>query len=106
MESHISKAGKRLSLCQQRTPPEGSDGSLDIKLERLLWRGGDHGLEGVREGVLLGEISDLSEPGVLDAMVEDIEAMLVENVAWTKEGHHVEEGELVLMDQCRCREGA
>ena len=39
-------------------------------------------------------------------MVEDIEAMLVENVAWTKEGHHVEEGELVLMDQCRCREGA
>ena len=39
-------------------------------------------------------------------MVEDIEAMLVEDVTWAKEGHHVEEGELVPMDQCRGREGA
>ena len=41
-----------------------------------------------------------------DAVVEGIQAMLEEDVGWTKEGHHVEEGELVLVDQCRGRERA
>ena len=39
-------------------------------------------------------------------MVEDMEAVLVEDVGWAKEGHHVEECVLVLMYQCRGRERA
>ena len=37
-------------------------------------------------------------------MVENKEAMSIEDVGWTKEGHHVEECELVFMNQCRGRE--
>ena len=106
MESHVPQAGQRFGLGNQRNPPEGDDGSLDIRLECLLcWRG-DHGLEGVWEGVLLAEIPDLGKPGVLDAVVEDMKAVLVEDVGWAKEGHHVEECVLVLMYQCRGRERA
>ena len=36
-------------------------------------------------------------------MVEGIETMLVEYVTCAKESHHMEDGELVLMDQCRSR---
>ena len=39
-------------------------------------------------------------------MVEDIQAMLMEDIIWAKKGHHVEEGELVLVNQCRGRERA
>ena len=39
-------------------------------------------------------------------MVEDIQAMLIEDIIWAKKGHHVEEGELVLMNQCRGGERA
>ena len=39
-------------------------------------------------------------------MVEDIKAMLVEDVGRAEEGHHVEERVLVLMYQCRGRKRA
>ena len=35
-----------------------------------------------------------------------MKAVLVEDVGWAKEGHHVEECVLVLMYQCRGRERA
>ena len=58
----------------------------------------------VRERVLLAEVSDLGEPGVLDAVVEDVHPMPVEDVFRSQEGHHVEEGELVPVNQGRRRE--
>ena len=60
----------------------------------------------VREGVLLAEVPDLGQPGVLDAVVEYIDPMLLVDVVWSQEGHHVKEGILVDMDQSRHREGA
>ena len=53
----------------------------------------------------MAEVMDLGEPRVLNAMVKDINPMLVEDVGWAKECYHVEEGILVLVDQGRGREG-
>ena len=39
-------------------------------------------------------------------MVEHIHGMLVEDVARSKHGHHVHQGELVLVEQSWCWEGA
>ena len=61
-------------------------------------------MDGVWEGVLLAEASDLGEPRIFETIVEDINPMLVEDVGWTEQSNHVEEGELVLVDQGRCRE--
>ena len=63
-------------------------------------------MEGIRETILLTEVSDLGKPGVLDAVVEDVEAMLVEDVGGAKECYHVEEGKLVFVDQSWGGEGA
>ena len=41
-------------------------------------------MDGIWERILLAEGSDLSEPGVLDAVVEDIQAMLEEDVGRTQ----------------------
>ena len=54
----------------------------------------------------MAEVKDLGKPRVLDAMVKDMHSMLVEYVGWAKERHHVEEGELVLVDQGGGGEGA
>ena len=56
--------------------------------------------------VLLAQVSDLGKPGVLHAMVKDVQPMLVEDVRGAEECNHVEEGELVFVDQCWGREGA
>ena len=37
--------------------------------------------------------------------MEDVNPMLIEDVGWAQYSNHVEEGELVLVDQGRCREG-
>ena len=60
----------------------------------------------VWEGVLVAEESDLGKPRIPDAMMENMYTVLVENIVWSKERHHVEEGELVLVDQGRGGEGA
>ena len=62
-------------------------------------------MHGVWKGVLLAEVPDLGEPRVFQAMVEDVNSMLVEDVRWAQHSNHVEEGELVLVDQGRCGEG-
>ena len=54
----------------------------------------------------MAEVTDLREPRVLNALVKDINPMLVEDVSWAKECYHVEEGILVLVDQSRGREGS
>ena len=63
-------------------------------------------MEGIWERVLLAEVSDLGKPGVLDAVVEDVQPMLVEDVGGAEECYHMEEGVLVLVDQSWGREGA
>ena len=65
--------------------------------------GGDHDLHGIRKRVLQAEDSHLNEPGVLDAVAEDIQAKLKEDGGWAQESHHVEKSILVLMYQCRGR---
>ena len=52
----------------------------------------------------MAEASDLGEPRIFETIVEGINPMLIENVGWTEQSNHVEEGELVLVDQGRCRE--
>ena len=54
----------------------------------------------------MAEVTNLGEPRVLNAVVEDINPMLVEDVGWAKECYHVEEGILVLVDQGSSREGS
>ena len=72
-------------------------------------------MEGIWERVLLAEVSELGKPGVLDAVVEDVQPMLVEDVGGAEECYHMEEGVLhwkltslilVLVDQSWGREGA
>ena len=67
---------------------------------------GDHDLERIWQRILLAEVTDLGEPRVLKAVVEDINPMLVEDVGWAQDCYHVEEGILVLVDQGREREGS
>ena len=45
----------------------------------------------------MAEIPDLGKPGVLDAVVEGIHPMLVEDVVWAQECNHMEEGELMFV---------
>ena len=54
----------------------------------------------------MAELSYLGKPGILDAVMENVNTVLVEDITRSQECHHVEEGELVLVDQCRGREGA
>ena len=63
-------------------------------------------MEGIWEGVLLAEVPHLGKPGVLDVVVENMYTMLVEDVVRAQDCNHMEEGELVLMEQSRGREGA
>ena len=46
------------------------------------------------------------EPGVGDRMVQHIDSMLVESVVRPKHGHHVQQSELVLVEQSWCWERA
>ena len=46
-------------------------------------------------GLLLAEVPDLGKP-----VTEDGHTELVKDDGWAKEYHHVEAGELVLVDQC------
>ena len=54
-------------------------------------------MKGIWETILLAEVSDLGNPGVLDVVVENINSMLEEDVARAQESYHMEEGELVLV---------
>ena len=54
----------------------------------------------------MAELSYLGKPGILDAVMENVNTVLVEDITRSQECHHVEEGELVLVDHCRGREGA
>ena len=67
----------------------------------MIW--GDHDLERIWQRILLAEVTDLGEPRVLKAVVEDINPMLVEDVGWAQDCYHVEEGILVFVDQGRSR---
>ena len=49
--------------------------------------GGDHDLHWIRKRVLQAEDSHLNEPGVLDAVAEDIQAKLKEDGGWAQESH-------------------
>ena len=55
---------------------------------------------------MVAEETDLGKPRISDAMMQNMYPVLVENIVWAKERHHVEEGELVLVDQGRGGEGA
>ena len=80
MQPQVAKAGQGLSLGDEGGSPEGDNGGLDSSFEGSFGGWGDHGLDWVREGVLLAEGPDLGEPGVLDAVVENIDAVLEKNV--------------------------
>ena len=54
----------------------------------------------------MAELSNLGKPRVLDAVMENINPVLVEDITRTQECNHVEKGELMLVDHCRGREGA
>ena len=54
----------------------------------------------------MAELPYLGKPRVLDAVMEDVNPVLVEDITRSLECNHVEEGELVLVDHCRGREGA
>ena len=54
----------------------------------------------------MAEVTQLGEPGVLNAVVKDINAMLVEDVSRAQDCNHAEEGKLVFVDQGRGREGS
>ena len=44
------------------------------------------------------------EPGVRDRVVQDINSMLVEGVVLSKQGHHMQQSELVLVEKSWGRE--
>ena len=65
----------------------------DCRLYSLLpqgFRGGRRGEgdHGVREGVEERDLPSLAEPRVLDAVVEDVEGVAMEDVSGPELGHH------------------
>ena len=97
--AEIAQAGEGGSLSSKVSMPETADGSLDLGLElHFGWRGYQD-LEWVREGVLVGGQAEAGEPRVGDRVVQHIHPMLIEGVVWSKQAHHVEQCELVLMEQ-------
>ena len=58
------------------------------------------------EGVLLGQVSHLCEPGMFQAMVEHVGAMLPKDVGGAKQCNHEEEAKLSHMEDGWCRECA
>ena len=54
-------------------------------------------MEEIWETILVAEVSDLSKPGVLDAVAKNMYPMLEEDVARAQECYHVEKGVLVLV---------
>ena len=81
-ELHVTQAWEGLRLGYQVNPPEGDDSRLYISFIGVLWR-----------------------RGVLDANVEDMYSMLVEDVGWAQECYHMEKGVLELLQQDWDREG-
>jgi hypothetical protein len=57
----------------------------------LVVGGEDHG---VWEGVEEADLSDLAKPGVLEAVVEDVEGVAVEDVGGTQLCYHHQEAQL------------
>eukprot|EP00091_Calanus_sinicus_P017075 TRINITY_DN36858_c0_g1_i1.p2 TRINITY_DN36858_c0_g1~~TRINITY_DN36858_c0_g1_i1.p2 ORF type:complete len:111 (-),score=44.62 TRINITY_DN36858_c0_g1_i1:71-382(-) len=82
------------------------DGSLDFGLILEFGWWGYQYLEWVREAVVGSSQAERRKPGVGDRMVEDKYSMLVEGVVLAKQGHHVQQCELVLVEQCWGWEGA
>ena len=80
MKAQITQASQGLGLGYEGGPPEGGYCLLDISFERLFQGWGGQGMDRVREGVLLAEVSNLGKPGILDTVVEDINTMLVEDI--------------------------
>ena len=77
--------------------PVTSDGGLDLGLVLRLGWGRDQYLQWVGKGVLGSSLAETGKPGVRDRVVQHIDSMLVEGIVWPKQGHHVEQSELVLV---------
>ena len=56
--------------------------------------------ERVRESVLGGHGAQNCEPGVGDAVVEDMNCMFEEDATLSKLGNHVQKGKLVYVEKC------
>ena len=106
MEAQVAKTGERGSLSDQGVMPEALDGRLDLGLECKLGWGRYQYLQWVREGVLGSSLAQTGEPGVGERVMQHIDSMLVEGVVRPKLGHHVQQGELVLVEESWGRERA
>ena len=91
------ETGESGSLPDQGGMPVNFDGRLDLGLVLKLRWGRDQYLHWVREGVLGSSLAETGKPGVRDRVVQHIDSMLVEGIVWPKQGHHVEQSELVLV---------
>ena len=100
------ETGERGSLPDQGSMPVALDGRLDLGLVLKLRWGRYQYLQGVRKGVLSSSLAETGEPGVGDGLVQHIDSMLVESVVRPKHGHHVQQSELVLVEQSWCWERA
>ena len=99
MGAEIAEAGERGGLPDQGVMPVAPDGSLDLGLIGKLRWGRDQYLQWVRKTVLVSSLAEGGKPGVRDRVVQHIDSMLVEGVVRPKHGHHVEKGELVLVEE-------
>ena len=79
--------------------PVALDGRLDLGLELKLRWGRYQYLKWVREAVLVSSLAKGGKPGIRDRVVEHIGSMLVEGVVRPKHGHHVEQSELVFVEE-------
>ena len=81
-QSHIAQAGERLCLRYQGGSPERDDFLVDHSFECSFGRRGCQDLEGIWEGVLVAQISDLGKPGVFYGVMENMNPMLIKWTRW------------------------
>ena len=79
--------------------PEILDGQLDLGFELQFRWGRDQYLQWVRKGVLGSSLAETGKPGVWDRVLQHIHGMLVEGVVRPMHGYHMQQSELVLVEQ-------
>ena len=99
VEAQIAEARERGGLPDQDVMPVTLDGRLDLGLECKLRWGRDKYPEWVRKAVLISSLAERRKPGVRDTVMKHIDCMLVEGVLRPEQGHHMQQSELVLVEE-------
>ena len=105
--AEVAEAGQGAGLGDQLPVPVLAHRSPDlVPPNRFGGRRIGEDDKGVREGVKEGDLTDLGKPRRWDAVVEDVEAVSVQDVGGAEPGEHHQEAELPHVEDGLGWEGA